>query len=114
MSDGEKKFFRVINKETLDNAGADPHAVFALSAEKGFSFSGSITGEVYKPTHGATHGHFPDFKEIQTGFIASGAGIRPGKVIDEMNLLDIAPMVAYLLGFDFPSADGVLIRGFVE
>ncbi|HLR38283.1 MAG TPA: ectonucleotide pyrophosphatase/phosphodiesterase [Chitinophagaceae bacterium] len=110
----ERKFFRLINKKSLLDKGGDPNAVLALSTINGYAFGGAWTGDVYKPTHGATHGHFPDFKEIQTGFIAYGAGIRPGKYIDEMNLTDITPMIAYLLGLDFPSADGTLIRGVLK
>lgn len=106
----EKNLFQIINKEQLIQIGADPHAALALTANKGFAFSGSLTGDVFQPTHGATHGYFPDFREIQTGFVASGAGIQQGKVINEMNLIDIAPMVSSLLNINFPTADGHLIR----
>lgn len=114
LPEGEKEFFRIIGKDEMKKVGGDPDAIFALDAKKGFSFTGGLTGEVYKPTHGSTHGYFPDFKEIQTGFVAWGAGIRPGKYIHEMSVVDIAPMVAYLLGIDFPSSDGVLIRGVLQ
>jgi hypothetical protein len=43
--------------------------------------------------------HFPDTKEIQTGFVASGPGIKKGAVIPVMNLRDIAPVIAKTIRF---------------
>lgn len=114
LPNSEKRLFHIIDKEKLTQFGADPHADLALTATQGFAFSGSLTGDVFKSTHGATHGYLPDFKEIQTGFIASGAGIQQGKIINEMNLIDVAPVVAYLLGINFPSAEGLLLMGMVK
>jgi predicted AlkP superfamily pyrophosphatase or phosphodiesterase len=110
LPNNEKNFFQIIGKEKLTQAGGDPHASIALSAMKSFAFNGSLTGDIFQSTNGATHGYLPNFKEIQTGFVASGAGIQQGKIINEMNLIDIAPMVAYLLGVNLPTAEGLLIK----
>lgn len=106
-----KKLFRVVERAELDQVGADPNAALALAPVQGIVFSGSIDGELMKPAKGGTHGYFPDFKEIQTGFVAFGKGINQGVTIPEMGLEDIAPLIAYLLKMDFPSADGVLYPG---
>src|SRR5690606_16734529 len=97
----ERKLFHVLDKNQILDAGGDPNAVLALTAAPGTAFNASLNGEVYKNTSGANHGHLPDFKEIQTGFIAFGAGIQKGKLIEEMNLVDIPVLIAYLLGIDF-------------
>lgn len=110
LPNNEKSFFQVLDRENLLQVGGDPRAAMALSAMKGFAFNASLTGEVFKPTHGATHGYLPNFKEIQTGFVAFGAGIQPGAVIKEMNLIDVAPTVAHLLGINFPSAQGHVVK----
>lgn len=109
-----KRLFRIIDKDLLGRIGADPRAALSLSAVKGFAFSNGLTGSAFGTANGATHGHFPNFSEIQTGFVAYGAGIKKNRVIPEMDIIDIAPMVAYLLGIDFPSADGILIKGALE
>ncbi len=111
---GVKRCFRVIDKRELISSGADPHAVLALTANKGIAFSNASEGDALLSTHGSGHGYFPDFPEIQTGFVAFGAGIKGRSVIPEMDVIDIAPMVAYLLGIDFPSADGLLIKGALQ
>ena len=97
LPETEKKLFRVVEKEELAQIGADPHAVLALAPIPGISFSASSKGEVIKPAKGGTHGFFPDFDEIKTGFIAWGAGIKSGVEIQEMDLVDVAAVADYLL-----------------
>ncbi|MGX5820714.1 alkaline phosphatase family protein [Chitinophaga lutea] len=103
--------FLLKDRADLDAIGADPSAAFALAAQQGFTFSPAATGEVTRPTKGGTHGFYPDFKEIQTGFVAFGKGIRKGAVIPEMNLADIAPLISQLLQLDLPAGDGMLYNG---
>jgi predicted AlkP superfamily pyrophosphatase or phosphodiesterase len=102
----KRKLFAVIDRKKLDQIGANPEVALALTGLNGAAFNNSFTGEDVKPGHGGTHGYFPDFREIQTGFLAYGPGIRKGGVIPEMNLRDIAPAVARILGLDLPSAKG--------
>ena len=71
-------------------------------------------GMAIKPASGGTHGYFPDFREIQTGIVAYGPGITKGGMIPVMNLTDIAPAVAALLGIPFPSATGHIPSGLLS
>lgn len=89
--------FRLINRAQLDEAGCDPAATLALTAEPGYSFTASSKGSFIKLVQRGTHGYFPDFKEIQTGFVAYGAGLKQGVTIPVMSLTDVAPLVARLL-----------------
>lgn len=114
LPESQKKLFRVVERKELDMIGADPNAVLALAPVQGITISASVKGEILKPVKGGTHGYFPDFKEIQTGFIAYGAGIKKGTVIPVMGLEDMAPLVAALLGLDFPSAEGTLYPGILK
>lgn len=108
------KLFRIVERAELDKIGADPNAALALAPVQGVSMNTSVQGEDIKAGHGGTHGFFPDFKEIQTGFIASGSGIAKGTVVPVMGLEDIAPLVAKLLGLKFTAPDGVLYPGLLE
>ncbi len=109
-----KKLFRVVDRKELDAIGADPRASLALAPIQGITFSTSQKGDVLKPVKGGTHGFFPDFKEIQTGFIGYGAGFKKGAVVPYMGLEDIAPLIAYLLGISLPSAEGNLYPGILQ
>jgi arylsulfatase A-like enzyme len=42
--------------------------------------------------------------------VISGAGIASGKVIDDIQNIDITPTMARLLGIPFPDADGKVIE----
>lgn len=107
LPEEEKKFFRIIDRKQLDKVGANPECAFAISAMNGASLGNAMTGDAVKPRNkGGAHGHFPDFREIRTGFVAVGPGIKKGSTIQEMNLIDIAPYVAKLLGLSMPDVEG--------
>jgi predicted AlkP superfamily pyrophosphatase or phosphodiesterase len=97
----QRKLFKIIERKQLDEIGADPHAALAIAAMQDVTISGAVTGAAVKPAKGGAHGYFPDFKEIQTGFVAYGPGFLKGTIINEMNLADIAPLIARLLKLDF-------------
>jgi len=111
LPDAIKKLFRVVYREELDKIGADPNAVLALAPIQGISFSGSTQGSILKPATGGTHGYFPDFDEIETGFIAWGAGIRENVEIQEMGLVDVASVVKYLLDLSIELPESTLYPG---
>ncbi|NLR82309.1 alkaline phosphatase family protein [Chitinophaga eiseniae] len=108
---GIRKQFRVIEQPELAQTGADLDAVLALTAVQGVSFSGSSDGAAVKKAKGGAHGYFPDFREIQTGFVAYGAGLAKEVKVPVMDLTDIAPLVAKLLGISMPAVDGIIYPG---
>jgi predicted AlkP superfamily pyrophosphatase or phosphodiesterase len=110
----QKAMFDIKDRAELDAVGADPNAALALAPKQGFTFNGAATSDFLRPASGGTHGFFPDSKEIQTGFVVFGKGIKKGAVIPEMGLQDIAPLIAKLLNIDFPSADGTLYPGLLS
>lgn len=125
----KRKLFRIIGRSELDKMGADSAALLALTAGPGLVFSGSTKPAdavnhgpgtfiqqskydgVFFPTTGGHHGYDPNIKDMWTGFIASGAGINKGGYIKEMRLVDIAPLIAQLLGIDFKTPDGKIVPG---
>jgi hypothetical protein len=110
----EKKYFRVIDRAKMDAVGANPLAVLALSAENGGSFNSSMKGEAVRAGHGGTHGYYPDFGDIQTGYIIHGPGVRKGAVIKEMNQRDQAAIISRLLGLDMPDIEGRVPQGLLN
>jgi len=111
LPEDKKKLFAIVDRKRLDAIGANPEVPLALTGLNGTSFGGAFTGDDIKPGHGGTHGYFPNFKDIQTGFIAYGPGIRKGRVIPEMNERDICSVVATLLGLRLPTATGKVPAG---
>ncbi|MBB5440861.1 putative AlkP superfamily pyrophosphatase or phosphodiesterase [Pedobacter sp. AK017] len=127
-----RKLFRIMDRKELDKMGADSSAVMALAAVPGLVFSGAIQAAkpvnfgpgtqvqqnslegLFVPTTGGHHGYDPNLPEMYTGFIAAGAGINKGKVIDELCVTDIAPLIAKLLGLEFKTPDGKLVPGILN
>lgn len=109
-----KKLFRIVERAELDKIGSDPNAAFALAPIPGIAMSGAPTGDILKPRRGGTHGYFPDFPEIETGFVAWGAGIASNKNIEKMGLEDVAPLISELLNLNFQSENGILYPGILD
>jgi len=107
----DKKLFKVISKAQLDNIKADPRAALAIATIPGYRFHNSLKPIDRTPSSKGTHGYFPDFQQIQTGFIACGPGLKTGIQIPVMGLEDIAPIVSKLMGLSFTPKDGHLPEG---
>jgi len=114
LPEKQKRLFRIVERPELDAIGSDPSAILALAPIEGVTFGSSTKGELVNAAKGGTHGYFPDFRHIETGFVTFGRNIRKGIVIPAMGLEDISPLIATLLGFPFPTADGILYPGLLK
>jgi predicted AlkP superfamily pyrophosphatase or phosphodiesterase len=105
--DSVKKYFQVINKASLDKVGADPNVQLAISGLNGTTIGNGTESlmQNFNKVKG-THGFYPDHKQIQTGFVAFGPGLKKGAVIPVMNMVDIAPFIGKLTGVTLPYTDG--------
>lgn len=110
-----EKLFEVIDRKQLDAVGADPSAVLALAFKKGVVGKTTIKrGLISEMKTGGNHGYYPGFKEIQTGFIISGAGVSTHKEINGMGVKDIAPLIVNTLQLPFKPIDGLLFPNILE
>ncbi len=103
----DKRLYAIVDRRRLDELGYNKDAAFALEAEEGISFVGTANGKLagHKPWAKGQHGYLPGRPTMATGFVASGPGIRRGTV-EKMELVDIAPTVARLLGFEMKDVEG--------
>ena len=62
-----------------------------------------ITSE---PTQKAQHGYAEEFPDMRASFYIEGVNISKNKDIGELELVDIAPTLAYIMGFPMPTAEG--------
>jgi len=108
LPDSLRNKFRVVEKPELIKMGADKNAFMALAAIPGVVFGGGTEGSVTAEVKGGHHGYDPNLPEMYTGFISAGARIREGTVIQELTVVDIAPLVMSLFGVDFKAPSGVL------
>jgi len=86
---------------------------FILESKLPISFGEQLTGDTIWGSRvpgdhkigAATHGGSPTREEI-TAFIACGPDIQKGVVVERRSMVDEAPTMARMLGFDMPGVDG--------
>ena len=82
-----------------------------MEPEPGWAFAGTLVPALVhgSPTVKGNHGQLPSRPELQTGFVACGAGIKAGAVLEKMRLIDVAPTVARILGLEMKDVEGVAL-----
>jgi len=95
---------RFIDKKGVADRGGAPNAAFWVDFKIGYSASSSFTISKTFTLKG-THGYFPDNKEMRATFMIAGPGIKPKKLGD-IDMRDIAPTLAKVLGVTLEKADG--------
>lgn len=115
LPDSLKQYFRIVEKDELNTVGADPSVSLAITGLKGTTINAAMK-KVLSPFDKVkgTHGFFPDHKEIETGFVAFGPGLKKGLVIPKMKLLDVAPFIVEATKISFPKTDGQLHKEFFQ
>jgi hypothetical protein len=93
--------FDVVSAGQLAEAGADPQAWFGLAARPGFVIGNGLGQPAFRPAQQrASAGTFPflDLESSSVGFVAWGRGIRARIRMPSLELADVAPTIATLLG----------------
>jgi hypothetical protein len=74
----------------------------------GYRQGGATTGPLV--TNGAkagTHGYFNDRLEMRSAFFVMGPGVEPGRNLGDIDMKDIAPSLARLVGLELRKAEGL-------
>ncbi|MBI2205599.1 MAG: alkaline phosphatase family protein [Candidatus Rokubacteria bacterium] len=98
--------YTVLTRRELDALGAMPGAALGIEAAPGWSIDGGCGRGIARSSAGGMHGFLPSRAEMATGFLAAGAGVRSGVVVDRVRLIDVAPTAARLLGIPAPAVEG--------
>ena len=123
MADLKPKLLAVEGVASLtDNAADVGHKTAAqdprepdlfLSAKDGYSFTDALADtEIIKATESVkgAHGHVVTEDLLGGACVISGAGIKPGVVIDALKNIDIAPTMAKMLGIEMQNVDGRVLK----
>lgn len=90
---------QIVERSELEAVGADPRAVFFLEPADYWYIGGEYRGDVIRPARNrGAHGQLPSRPALRASLILSGAGIRRGARAAVVNMTDIAPTVAAVLG----------------
>ena len=108
---------KCLSSEESSSMGADGSCAFMLEAKKGYYFIDDLSGELIEPVHSenvgimphhvhSAHGYLTSKADYTTFFMASGPLIKPNFILPEGELVNHAPLLAYLLGLEFKNIDG--------
>ncbi|MGE0882098.1 MAG: alkaline phosphatase family protein [Blastocatellales bacterium] len=87
--------------------GGFPEAAFIIGTNPGFYIGGSFDPPIVRDMKpGGGHGFLPELAEMDSAFFIVGAGIPAGKNLGRIDMRDIAPTLADLLGVKLPQAEG--------
>ncbi|SCY40414.1 Predicted pyrophosphatase or phosphodiesterase, AlkP superfamily [Desulfoluna spongiiphila] len=81
---------------------------YVLVTKPGYEIQEQTQGNYFKsePTYMAQHGYSETFPEMRAAFFLEGVNIPKNKDINGMELVDIAPTLAHIMGFVIPTAEG--------
>lgn len=107
--DPDSGILEVADREKARARGGFPLAEYVLVSEKGYEIRDNVVGPYCSEqlTQKAQHGYSENFEEMRASFLIEGEGIEAGKDIGAMDLIDIAPTLAHVMGFELSEAEGV-------
>ena len=91
---------RIDGRAEIKRHGAFPDAAFVVVMKPGFYVAASLAGEPvseFPAGHGG-HGFAPEFTEMNAAFFIAGAGIARGRDLGAIDMRQIAPTMAQILG----------------
>jgi predicted AlkP superfamily pyrophosphatase or phosphodiesterase len=107
-ADPENGINRIVEQDELLKLGGYPTASFLVDLKPGFQMEFSFSGPVHRDSApGGTHGYLPEHAEMRASFFVTGAGIAHGRNLGVIDMRQIAPTLAKVLGVSLPSAEGI-------
>jgi len=104
-SDPRNGIARVLAAGAPEWKGGFPDAAFLLELKLGYQLGYAFSGPLVTPAPSTgMHGYLPDRPEMRASFFVMGGGIAQGKALGVIDMRQIAPTLASILGVEFPSA----------
>lgn len=106
MKDADSGIARVLDHEEVERRGGCP-AAYWVEFKPGFTFGPHAIGPLVTPSNQrGMHGYLAERREMNAAFFVAGPGIERGKALGEIDMRDVAPTLAGLLGIKLETAEG--------
>jgi predicted AlkP superfamily pyrophosphatase or phosphodiesterase len=98
---------RVLGADEVKRLGGFPGAAFVVALQPGYSFGARVTGAlVTESSMRGMHGYLPEMADMDSTFLIVGPGIPAGRSLGTIDMRDIAPTLASILGIRLTEAEG--------
>lgn len=102
---------RVLEHAELEKRGGFGDATFLVETKPGFRFGQARTGDVVAAApHTGAHGFMPDRPELRASFLMMGPGVAHGRDVGVIDMRQIAPTLAEVLGLKLSAAKMAAVR----
>jgi predicted AlkP superfamily pyrophosphatase or phosphodiesterase len=98
---------KVVDRRGARAMGGFPDAAFVVALRPGYRLGAKLQGPVMAAVRpGGTHGYAPDVREMDSSFFIAGPGVAAGRDLGQIDMRDIAPTLATLMGVVLASSEG--------
>ena len=105
VADPESGIARVLTAAAIGKLGGFPDAAFLVELKPGYQLGYAFSGPLVTPAPSTgMHGYLPDRPEMRASFFIMGPGIARGKQLGVVDMRQIAPTLAAILGVPLPAA----------
>ena len=96
----------VLERDAIKQRGAFPDASFLIVMKLGYYALSDATSPLLSDVQGTpgSHGFSPEYPEMRAAFFIEGTGIARGRNLGLIDMRQVAPTVAQLLGVRLPAA----------
>jgi predicted AlkP superfamily pyrophosphatase or phosphodiesterase len=105
-ADPQSGIAEVLDRGAIAKREAFPDAAFLVVFKPGYYAGAAISGGIVTeiPGNRGSHGFSPEYPEMRSSFFACGAGIAKHRDVGVVDMRQIAPTVARILGVPMPTA----------
>jgi predicted AlkP superfamily pyrophosphatase or phosphodiesterase len=111
-ADADNGIAAIEDRPQMAKRGGFPDAAFLVVFKPGFYVGLNWSGPLVKAINGAHggHGFSPDSPEMRASFFLAGKGIARHRNLGVIDMRQVAPTVAQILGIELPAARGAPLR----
>ena len=106
-NDASHPIHQIVEGSELAMLGGFPNAAFVAGLRPPFRTGSDLRGPVIREGRSrGSHGYLPELPEMNSSLVFNGPGVPAGHSLGMVDMRDIAPTLAGLLGVRLPAAEG--------
>lgn len=107
VKDSKSGLERLVSGDEIRRMGGCTDAAMVVEAKPGYTHGAYTSGPlVTDASTRGMHGYLPDRKEMNATFLLAGPGVPRGRSFGEIDMRDVAPTLAGILGVRMKEAEG--------